>query len=248
MSESTALAPIEESENHIQLLWNDRINKYEAIDLRTGQMCATYTAKVQKIDPRSISYTPDMGDRVIDCVRRGASLTKIAKDPTMPPVSAIYLWRSQNPEFKRRLEMAYKDRAENYHDEAIEIAMSAVHSPKEMQAGLKLAVSTLQWAAEKGNPDRYGSKKETGGHAGGVTVIIDTGVRTKQSMSVGIEVDANGEFKGFIDEQAHRTVRGSESTRPEPSDGEEGTIIELGRDRWRETESGAEASEGEQRF
>lgn len=166
----------------------------------------------------------------------------------MPPVSAIHLWRSQNPEFKRRLDMAYKDRAENFHDEAIEIAMSAVSAPKEMQAGLKLAVSTLQWAAEKGNPDRYGTKKESSGNVGGVTVIIDTGVHTKQTMTVDINVDSAGEFKGFNDEESHRTIRGAESARPELSTGNEGTVVELSRDRWRETGGRSESEEIESRF
>lgn len=239
MSDSTALAPLEQD---TQLIWNDRTSKYEMLDLKTGLLVPNFNPeRLKALRPDSVSYTQEIGDLVVDHIRKGGNTKTLAKDPNMPPITAIYLWRAQNPEFKRRMEYAYRDRAEKYHDEAIEIAMEAIHSPKEMQAGLKLAVSTLQWAAEKGNPDRYGTKKESSGNGGGITVIIDTGVKTQQPTSVSIEVDANGEFKGFIDEQSHQTLRGADGARPEPSTNDdiiEGTIVEIPRSRWVERDVG----------
>ena len=248
MSDSTALAPMEE---HYQYLWNDRLKTYEVLDLKTGKLVSNYQRITKEVLSTSVSYTPIMGDIICDAIRRGLKLKDMENDAQFPPVSAIQLWKATNPEFRRRLESAYKDRAERYHDDAIETALSAISAPKEMQAGLKLAVSTLQWAAEKGNPDRYGAKKEqSSGNSGGVTVIIDTGVKSKGETIINIDVDHNGEFKGFINEQAHGTIWGTPDTGPErssdtgtSSDTIEGSIIEIPRDRWRELDtSGGDSS------
>jgi len=247
MSDSTALETLD-GNHDIQLIWNERINKYEALDLKTGRLVANYIPQNKNLSSTSVSYTHEIGDRIVDALARGKSLTDISKDASMPPISAIRLWRAQNPEFKRRMELAYRDRAEYYHDEAIAIAMQAITAPKEMQPGLKLAVSTLQWAAEKDDSQRYGAKKESSGNGGGITVIIDTGVKTQQPTSVNIEVDANGEFRGYINEETHSALRGSESTRPELDRGTiETTAIELSTDRWRETgiSETSEGTEGE---
>lgn len=250
MSDSTALTHSTDSD--YQYLWNERNRTYEVLDLKTGRLVSNYQRITKETMSTSVSYTPIMGDIICDAIRRGLKLKDIENDPQFPPINAIQLWKATNPEFRRRLETAYRDRAERYHDEAVDTAMSAISAPKEMQAGLKLAVSTLQWAAEKGNPDRYGARKEqSSGNSGGVTVIIDTGVKSKGETIINIDVDHNGEFKGFINE-THTTVRGTESTGPERSSdtGEdsgtiEGSVIEIPRDRWREleTEQGSETQE-----
>ena len=234
MSDSTALAPVKHEEHH-QYLWNDRLQTFEVLDLKTGKLVSNYKAITRESMSTSVSYHPAMGDIICDAIRRGKKLKDLESDPSFPPIAAIQLWKSTNPEFRRRLEGAYRDRAERFHDDALDVAMSAISAPKEMQAGLKLAVSTLQWAAEKGNPDRYGAKKEqSSGNSGGVTVIIDTGVKNNGSTHINIDVDHNGEFKGFGNEQAHRHGRGVNDLGPECDTEEEGSIIELSRDRWSE--------------
>jgi hypothetical protein len=233
MSDSTTLAPAKAEEHH-QYLWNDRHKTYEVLDLKTGKLVSNFQQVTRESMSTSIGYSPIMADIICDAIRRGKKLKDLESDPQFPPIAAIQLWKSTNPEFRRRLEGAYKDRAERFHDEAIETAMSAISAPKEMQAGLKLAVTTLQWAAEKGNPDRYGTKKEqSSGNSGGVTVIIDTGVENQGTTHINIDVDHNGEFRGFGNEQAHSNGRGTTNIGPE-SGIEEGSIIELTRDRWAE--------------
>lgn len=253
MSDSTALI---QSTDNIQLIWNERTSKYEAMDLNTGLMVRDYTPNLSSA--KTIEYSQDMADMVVDLIRRGNRITKIGQLPNMPPYSAICLWRAQNPEFRRRVELAYKDRAEGYHDQAVELALEAVNSPKEIQSGIKIAVDTLKWAAEKGDNKRYGAQKDNTGPQGGVTIIIDTGVKTQeQPKQADIIVDANGEFRGFQDE-AQGIVRGSDGARSECSGGSEasastgdteGVIINLSRDRWKEYETkstkSTESEEGE---
>lgn len=228
MDNNNAVVP---QENH-QFLWNERKQKYEVIDLKTGKLVPSTQELAKQYAPESAEYTPYMADMVLAAIREGRSLQELKADNRFPPLHAIQMWKAINPDFKRRLDQAYKDRAEHYHDKALEIALEAAAAHKDAVPGMKLAVSTLQWAAERGNPDKYNGKAESSGKGGGVTIIIDTGVQSEGTTNINIDVGDDGEFRGFINEQTHRNG-GTANPRPEREGRDEDTI-ELTADRWSE--------------
>ena len=105
-------------------------------------------------------------------------------------------------------------------------------APKDLIPGIKLAVDTHKWAAEKSDPERFAKPKEEGNNVGSITINLQTGVLDKQAPA-DIVVDQFGNFQGFgVMEEVHES--------------ETSTDIVLSKDRWgvydgRE-ESGSEES------
>lgn len=210
-----------EQENNLLHIWNKEAQKYDIIDVSTGRHFAQ-----EEYKPVAHTYSTMLADHICGMIREGRTLQDICRQQDMPSINRIYGWLNLHPDFKRRYQMARKDRADHFHDKALDIALHVSH--KDDVPAAKLAVDTLKWAAEKANPEQYGQKtevKQTGGQS--VTITLHTGVLDTK-MPDDIIVDEFGNFKGFNNGTEAQVDMDQESGRV----GDTGGVIELSKDRW----------------
>jgi hypothetical protein len=142
-------------------------------DAYTGEEVSKFDSRLPTA-PR-IKYTMEYGNMICEYIRQGRTLKDIGKLSHMPDAGTIYRWQSMHPEFKDRVETARVDRAEHFHDLVISTAKELVD--KEDVPVAKTKIDAFKWAAEKGNPSKYGSSTKVDIHGGGGTIIVDTGIR-----------------------------------------------------------------------
>jgi len=150
--------------------------KFETVNLLTGESVIHEPSMVLT---KNYRYTVQIGDIIADAYRTGKSLTQIAEMDDMPPVSVIYKWKHNHPDFAKKLVEARQDRGDWFFDKAISIVNPEECNPvpKEDVPFAKLQVDTLKWAAERLAPKEYGAKQDTGpANAGAVTIVINTGI------------------------------------------------------------------------
>ena len=133
-------------EPNLHHIYNPATRKYDIIDLDTGK---TYDPITYTPDP--VEYSLQMVDLICARIRAGETLQAICQDREMPTIHRAYAWLALYPEFRVRYEQVRKQRADSFHDRALEIALSMPE--KDMVPAAKLAVDTLKWAAEKASPD-----------------------------------------------------------------------------------------------
>lgn len=172
-------------------IYNQQTRKYDVLDLNTGK----WVDSVNK-EPTSMIYNLQMADTICDHIREGRTLKEICSNADMPTQTRFYAWLALYPELRIRYEQARKQRADCFHDKALEIALSMPN--KDMVPGCKLAVDTLKWAAEKASPDYYGKKEEKASGGTAINITLHTGVLDSQAPK-DIIVDEFGNFKGFDD-------------------------------------------------
>lgn len=118
---------------------------------------------------RGTPYSQILGDLICQMVVNGQTLVRACKELNLE-YSAVVRWRRDSPEFKAQLEEAKKDRAEFLHDEMLERA-------RHHRTSARTHVETLQYAMEKGNPEKYDQKPQNQGiPQGGITFILSTGI------------------------------------------------------------------------
>jgi hypothetical protein len=89
------------------------------------------------------------------------------------------------------VDKAREIRAGYYHDVAIEKAEKVTRNTV---AQTKLQVETYKWAAEKGDPNRYGTRtKIVGDPDQPVAIIVETGIRESQPKPIEVEGENVGE-------------------------------------------------------
>jgi hypothetical protein len=169
-------------------LYNPRTKKYDTIDLATGKDISVVE---EILSPTSYSIL--IADIICDRIRAGETLQSICRDKEMPSISRFYHWLALQPGLRIRYEQARKQRADAFHDRALELALSM--PSKDEVPGVKLAVDTLKWAAEKASPDYYGKQEKVAGGTS-INVTLHTGVLDTQSPP-DIVIDEYGNFKGF---------------------------------------------------
>lgn len=221
-----------EQENNLLHIWNKEAQKYDIIDVSTGRHFAQ-----EEYKPVAHTYSTMLADHICGMIREGRTLQDICRQQDMPSINRIYGWLNLHPDFKRRYQMARKDRADHFHDKALDIALHVSH--KDDVPAAKLAVDTLKWAAEKANPEQYGQKtevKQTGGQS--VTITLHTGVLDTK-MPDDIIVDEFGNFKGFNNGTEAQVDVDQESGRV----GDTGGVIELSKDRWSIREDATDRSD-----
>ena len=211
-------------ETDFQYLWNKRTQAYDVLDLSTGKI-------VKKEDFQaspSTVYSENVAAAIVERVLNGDSLAKVARDPDFPSYSAILAWQAAFPEFKKRVDEARKNRAEIFYDKALQLADIAPEIHKDQIPGVKLAIETYKWAAEKNDPDRFAKPKEASVQSGGVTIIVDTGIhRTQVPEDVWVDELGNVHVKGDSNE-VQETGRGSGEDRSELNLAEEIRFREVG--------------------
>jgi hypothetical protein len=154
----------------------------------------------------STTYTEEVAALIVDRVTNGESLAKIARDPALPSYSTILAWKAAFPEFSARVAMARKARAEVYFDKVLALAEDAPQVDRAEIPGIKLAIETYKWAAERSDPHTFGAK-ESSGNNGGVTVIIDTGMGN-MNVPDDVRVDELGNLVIGVGDETQDFVRG----------------------------------------
>lgn len=150
--------------------FRDKDGKLKQLDLTTGE--ETFAELPSTVIGR-FKYTKEIASIILQHIREGKTVTKIALMDGMPNASMVYSWARKHPDFGDAMKAAREDRAEHFHDKVIEQADDL--TAKEDVPIMKAKTDAYKWAAEKGNPQRYGKMKEDGG-VGNVTIIVDTGI------------------------------------------------------------------------
>lgn len=182
---------------------------YEVVDLHTGQILCieskpTYNFLQKKfddlveidtpqgkvwidkhIDPERIlvkkhpKYSQGWADLIAEKITQGATLLQACDDLRLN-YTTICRWRREYPDFLEAIKQARQDRAEAFHDRAIQIAKKADDASVKRD---KLEIETLQWSAEKMDPGTFGQKVAVENKTQSFThIIIETGIRRNQEV------------------------------------------------------------------
>jgi transposase-like protein len=152
-------------------------NKFDRlVEIKTPEG-PVFIEKGLSFDHTKKSYTQEyssaLADLICEKIVNGYTVVEAAKEYGVDYAS-ICRWRREKEEFRVAVAQATKDRAENFHDQAIMEARSVNSGDK------KLEVETLKWAAERGDPDKFGNKTTLRGDKDApITWVIDTGIRRK---------------------------------------------------------------------
>lgn len=175
---------------------NKHTGDLETIDLNTGEIVASSNYLP---DEPVYQFKRDIALRICQEVKNGRTLLDIGNDPEFPPLHIISFWQRSERMFQEELIIARKQRSEVYHDKVLEIADNAAnlrYTSKEDISNANLAAKQYQWAAERGNPERYGNKvTHEGSEEKPITMrVINTGINRHKP-------DIETEAKEIVHEQ-----------------------------------------------
>jgi hypothetical protein len=170
---------------------NKETGKVEQIDLRTGKQFEAY------LPTKLNEFCNQTADFICNDITEGLSLKATLATYNIP-TTIFYKWLTIFPEFNKRYMEARKQRSDYHFHRAVELADGAIGTAKDFIPGLKLAVDTHKWAAEKSDPERFAKPKEESNNVGSVTINLHTGVLDRQPPK-DIVVDQFGNFQGFGD-------------------------------------------------
>jgi hypothetical protein len=127
-------------------------------------------------------FTPELGTKICDLIADGETLTKICRAKGMPGRRSVQRWILKYPDFERTYWQARKlsattlfDKARDEADNTTKDFFMDAKGVKRVDTGIvsraALRVRTLQWAATKLNPERYGDKvQHTGANDGPIEI------------------------------------------------------------------------------
>lgn len=119
-------------------------------------------------------YSKLLGDLLCERIFHGDTLAQACQEIGVK-YSAVVRWKREHSEFAEALREAKIDRAERHHDMAIEISQESFDT--------KLKVETMKWAAEKGDPEKFGSRtKVVGDRENPVAFVFNTGIDRTQGQ------------------------------------------------------------------
>lgn len=215
-------------------VYNPANRAYDLVHKQTGSVIKSNTTSALSV-ARSRGFEPEIADRIIEEVINGKTLAQISNMIGMPSMATIGFWMKNHKLFKDSISFARELSAESIYTEIMDIARESRTALKDDVPGMKLAIDTLKWAAEKAHPERFAKVKEEGNNSTAITINLKTGVLDAESPK-DIVVDQFGNFKGFNDED-----NGSSS---EWSDITHSGDIELSRERWQVREESGESEDG----
>jgi hypothetical protein len=116
-----------------------------------------------------LAYSEILSDLICQSITNGLTLVGACKENKIE-YAVICEWRRTSKAFVEKLKQAKQDRAEFFHDEAVDTARNS--------GDAKLHVDAAFRAAEKGDPEAYGTRtKITGDPNAPLQFILDTGIR-----------------------------------------------------------------------
>ena len=174
---------------------------------------------------KAFLYSEIIADIICQKIAEGSSITKVSQEKGFPSYSILCRWRKEVSEFDEAIEQAYIDRADYYHDMAIEAARSA--DTKDEVAIKRLQHDAYKWGAQVGKPQKFGTQtKLTGDAKAPLSFIIDTGIRREGDAGFEEPKDITVEkpqLEGDSDGGKQESVQGvSEEVKSEGSQGPEG--------------------------
>ncbi len=145
----------------------------------------------------------EIADAICNLVREGKTLKEIAEMEGTPQLHTIYNWRRLHPDFKKKLTDCKKDRAEYFHDKAVQALLDADGVSKEEVPAAKLQFDGWLKLAEKGNPEEYNPKPQVlQGGAAPAMIVINTGINREP-----LTVEVNNEQEICIDREPESGLR-----------------------------------------
>lgn len=165
---------LQESLTDIFKLKPDRLAEHQLADGRT--VLLEKGLSLDKVAVRQgYAYSSVIADIICQRIAEGESITKICKDPNMPNYTQLTRWRRIHSDFDEAVVMAMKDRGHYLRDKVVDITDEDLG--KNEVPGARLRADIYKWAAEKDNPDTFGSKtKVVGDENAPLRLIIETGV------------------------------------------------------------------------
>lgn len=158
----------------------------EVIDILTGEVVHSSAKPLTTVSSYSFNYHTAM--YICQLVKQGKTMKQVCEEDGMPPLEVLSHWQRMDRMFAEELKIARRERAEFYHDQAMDIATKAAHGMhKDEVPAASLAAKIYQWGAEKAKPDSYGAKVT---HEGSETKpilmrIVNTGIsRAKPDVVV----------------------------------------------------------------
>lgn len=170
-------------------LLNKETGQLETRDIRTGEIVAT-----NGVLESSFIYSVEIGEAICNLVREGYTYQKISQTQGMPPLHMIYNWRNHHPDFAKKLSEARRDRANYFHDQAVQVIEDSATLDKDEVAREKFRFDGFLKLAERGNPEEYGAKTGNSGSTGPTTIVINTGVNRQEVIE--IKGERNEETEG----------------------------------------------------
>jgi len=116
------------------------------------------------------------------------TLREFYKLPGTPCSGVLAQWRASHPELEKAIRAAKRMRAEQAFEKIIEDTEKEGILDKESVPGAKLRFDKLKYQARVDNPEAYGDKINGGSGEGGVTIVVDTGIRRAEPITVDGEV------------------------------------------------------------
>ena len=107
--------------------------------------------------PNSVTYTPELMDRICEMVAGGMWLTEIASLPGMPTTTAIVLWRNKFPDAAAKYEAAITARTETMQDTHKDMIEKCDKNQNAIRL-LELHIKTDMWYMEKIFPKKFGAR------------------------------------------------------------------------------------------
>lgn len=133
--------------------------------------------------PSNKRYNEIVAGIILAEVMNGKTLNKVLAKPGMPSMTIIAHWLQESDEFKKAMDHALRVNSYRYFDKVEDIATDLSNgdmSRTDVEAK-KAAMDGFKWLAEKSDPERLGTKKESS-NSSGVSVIINTGVPPKEDI------------------------------------------------------------------
>jgi hypothetical protein len=123
-----------------------------------------------------VPFSETRADIICQLIVEGHTIKSVCSMEDMPQYAVLCSWRRRFPHFDKSIKQARFDRAEHFHDMAIQEAASTRN--KDEAPAQKLKVDTYKWAAGVADPDVYGTKTKVSGDAANpISFVVDTGIR-----------------------------------------------------------------------
>lgn len=114
---------------------------------------------------RVSTYTPELGERILERISCGESLVTICQDKDMPGRTTVMRWVNQDPVFRDNYCAATRDRMHSYAEQIVEIADDPEIDPNVA----RVRIYARQWVMARLDPRKWGDKvaAEISGPGGG---------------------------------------------------------------------------------
>ncbi len=157
------------------------------LDYKEREVKIVWGTNADSLPKRVFPYNDTTAKQICSRIMDGMTVLDIVKEKGMPDRATFYYWMAKNEEFKEMVDRARRIRAESLHDEII--GMIRDDSKMEDKVDIervKTKMAGLKWAAEKGDPEKYGNKSS--GTTGPAQIIINTGINREDDTTT-VEVE-----------------------------------------------------------